>query len=316
MRRVGVLVFEHTRLFEFAVVREIWGVDRTGCGIPAFDFIVAGSPSWPAHGAQRSEDADALAGCDLVVVPGVDDPDAPVPERVLEAVRRAHAAGATLAALCSGTFVLAAAGVLDGRRATVHWLDGDRLAARFPRVRADTNSLYVNDANVWTSAGTAASIDMCLALLRVAHGAYVAEQIASVMLVAPARAADLPQPTPSLAPPSALDRALGDAHVRQAVLDDLSRPWTVRDMAARAGYSERGFARRFTAATGMTPLQWLLGQRVFAAQSLLEATDLPVAVIASRCGFGTPVSMRTHFARQVGVTPSAYRRRHRERQVT
>jgi transcriptional regulator GlxA family with amidase domain len=316
MQRVGVLVFECTRLFEFAVAREIWGVDRSRCGIPAFEFLVAGSAAWPGHGPGRIDDVRELATCNLVVVPGIEDPSADIPEPVAAALRQAHHAGATLASLCSGTFVLAAAGLLDGRKATAHWMDVDDLAARYPGIRVTADSLYVQDGNIWTSAGTAASIDMFLALLRTTHGATVAARVANTMLVAPLRAAGLPQPPPPSFPAIIRDdRASEDSYVRQAVLDTLSHPWTVREMAARAGISERAFTRRFTADNGTTPLQWLIGQRVLAAQQLLEATDLPVAAIARHCGFSTAVSLRTHFSRHVGRTPRDYRADYRRKRL-
>ncbi|MFI0896616.1 GlxA family transcriptional regulator [Streptomyces sp. NPDC020983] len=317
MQRIGILVFDRIRVFEYAVAAEVWGIDRTAHGVPAFDVLVCGpreSPARLAPGLHCTPDhpLEALSGCDLVVVPGVEDVQAPVRPDVLAALRAAHRAGASLVALCSGAFVLAAAGILDGRRATAHWLDNDELARRYPAVSVEPGLLFVGDGPVWTSAGTAAAIDLCLHLIREDHGAAVAAEVARTMVAAPFRAGGQAQyaPAPGPGPDSRTDVM---AHVRAHALEDLARPWTVRELAARACMSERTFARQFTRSTGATPLRWLLTQRVLAAQRLLEISDLPVGTVARQCGFGTALSLRQHFTRHVGRTPHAYRLTFRRR---
>uniref|UniRef100_UPI002811CDFC GlxA family transcriptional regulator n=1 Tax=Streptomyces sp. TaxID=1931 RepID=UPI002811CDFC len=249
---------------------------------------------------------DGFTPTDLVLVPGVEDPDADVPAPVLDALRRAHAGGIPVAALCAGAFVLARAGLLEGRRAVTHWALAGRLAARHPEIRVEPEALYVEDDGVWTSAGTAAGIDLCLHLVRTAHGAEAAATIARSMVTAPFRtgtqAQFIERPTP---------RADRDedtlAAVRAHALARLDRPHSVASLAALAGMSPRSFARHFRATTGTTPLRWLITQRVAAAQKLLERTDLPLPEVARRAGFGSEVTMRQHFASHLATSPRDYR---------
>lgn len=206
----------------------------------------------------------------------------------------------------SCAFVLARAGLLDGRRAVTHWHLAPRLQARHPRITVEPDALFIEDDNLWTSAGTAAGIDLCLHLVRVAHGAEAAATVARSMVTAPFRtgtqAQFIEQPTP---------RADRDADtlaaVREYALRRLHEPLTVTDLAAHAGMAPRTFARHFTAATGTSPLRWLLDQRVAAAQRLLERTDLPMPEVARRAGFGSEVTMRQHFASRLATSPRAYR---------
>ncbi|MFJ2899813.1 GlxA family transcriptional regulator [Streptomyces sp. NPDC087218] len=311
-QRIALLVFPGIRAFDVSVVQEVWGRDRAPRGVPPFELRrVAADPAAPVSlGGFLSLTADRgldwLDRADLVVVPGVEDPDAEVPEPVLDALRRAHAAGTPVAALCAGAFVLARAGLLDGRRAVTHWYLADRLSARHPRVRVEPDALFVEDTGIWTSAGVAAGIDLCLHLVRTAHGAEAAAAIARAMVTAPFRTGTQAQfiehPTPRA------DRdADALASVRAFALAHLSEPHTVADLAARAGMSSRSFARHFQAGTGTTPLRWLIAQRVAAAQKLLERTDLPLPEVARRTGFGSEVTMRQHFATHLSTSPRAYR---------
>lgn len=310
MYRVAMLVFPGVRAFDVSVITEVWGVDRTARGAPPFALERCGADLQPVElrgGLTLTPDRDLshLASADLVVVPGLDDHTPPA-DAVLDALRAAHRSGTTVASLCGGAFTLAQAGLLDGRRAVTHWNLAGRLAAEHPKVRVDADALFIEDGNVWTSAGTAAGIDLCIHLVRVAHGAEAAAVIARSMVTAPFRSGTQAQfiehPTP------ATDRdADALAAVRQWAVEHLDETLTVAGLARRAGMSARSFARHFVATTGETPLKWLLAQRLARAQKLLERTDLPMARIAAQSGFGSEVTMRQHFATHLATSPRDYR---------
>ena len=224
--------------------------------------------------------------------------------RALRAVAASACARGAHASLCSGAFVLAAAGLLDGRRATTHWMWADELRRRYPQVEVDPSVLYIDEGNVLTSAGTAAAIDLCLYMVRQDHGAEVANVFARRMIVPPHREGGQAQFVE--APIAACDCDELAATLDWAV-HHLDQDLTVAQLAERARMSPRTFARRFCAATGTTPLQWLLQQRVLAARRMLESTDLSVDHVADRCGFGAASTLRMHFRRITGTTPHAYR---------
>jgi len=316
MRTVGCLILDGVRAFDYAVIGEVFSNRAIRPGLPRFELRVCGPEGTRVRlggGLERLPDhgLEALLGCDLVVVPGIEDPRVPTAPEILDALRAVHAHGVPVASLCAGAFVLADAGLLDGRRATTHWWLAAELARRHPAVDVDPEVLFAGDGEVWTSAGVAAGIDLCLHLVRSAHGQKAAAAIARAMVTAPFRAGGQAQFIPSPVPEdSGQDDPL--AAVRATVLGSLETPWTVRQLAALALMSERSFARRFTEATGTPPLRWLLEQRVLTAQRLLEETDLPVDEIAVRCGFGSAVSLRPAFVRRVGVAPREYRRAFRQ----
>ncbi|MEU7023173.1 helix-turn-helix domain-containing protein [Streptomyces sp. NPDC046203] len=314
-QRIALLAFPGVRVFDVSVITEVWDTDRRDRGVPPFELRrTAADPSVPVPlrgGLSLTPDRplswlDELTPADLVVVPGIEDPDADLPAPVLDALRRAHTAGVPVAALCAGAFVLARAGLLDGRRAVTHWRLAPALAERHPATRVEPEALFIEDTGVWTSAGTAAGIDLCLHLVRTAHGAETAATIARSMVTAPFRSGTQAQfiehPTP---------RADRDADtlaaVRAHALARLDAPHTVGSLAARAGMSPRSFARHFQATTGTTPLRWLIAQRVAAAQKLLERTDHPLPEVARRAGFGSEVTMRQHFAAHLATSPRDYR---------
>ncbi|MEV6941019.1 helix-turn-helix domain-containing protein [Streptomyces sp. NPDC051172] len=310
--RVALVAFPGIRAFDVSVITEVWGTDRTDRGAPAFDLRrVAADTSTPVPmrgGMTLHPDRTLswLSRADLIVIPGLDDHLTPAPTPVLDALRRAHARGTTIAALCGGAFTLAQAGLLDGRRAITHWNLVSLLRSHHPQVTVVPDALFIEDDNLWTAAGTAAGIDLCLHLVRRSHGAEAAATIARSMVTAPFRTGTQAQfiehPTP---------RADRDADtlaaVREHALRHLHEPLTVADLAARAGMSPRSFARHFTAQTGTPPLRWLLDQRIAAAQKLLERTDLPMPEVARRAGFGSEVTMRQHFASRLATSPRAYR---------
>lgn len=310
VRTVAALVVDGLAPFEFGVVCEVFGLDRTDEGVPPFDFRVcgprAGQPVRTSVGASVVPDHgyDAADDADLVAVPATQVREV-YPAPLLDAVRAAHARGATLLSVCSGVFVLAAAGLLDGRRVTTHWRHADDLAARFPAVTVDPDVLFVDDGDIITSAGTAAGIDACLHLLRREHGGTVANTVARRMVVPPQRDGGQRQFVPRPVPPCADDNPL--AAVLVWMTEHLEETQTVRDLARRAGMSERTFARAFAAQTGTTPVQWLTAQRVQHARTLLEATSLDVEEVARRTGFGSAPLLRHHFRRSVGVAPHDYR---------
>ncbi|MGW4163845.1 GlxA family transcriptional regulator [Streptomyces sp. NPDC004788] len=315
VQRIALLVFPGIRAFDVSVVTEVWGTDRRDRGVPPFTLLrAAADPAVPVPlrgGLSLTPDTpldrlDALTPADLVLVPGIEDPDADVPAPVLDALRRAHTAGVPVASLCAGAFVLGRAGLLDGRRAVTHWRHARTLADRHPRATVEPEALFIEDTGIWTSAGTAAGIDLCLHLVRTAHGAEVAATIARSMVTAPFRTGTQAQfiehPTPRA------DRdADALAAVRAHALAHLDAPHTVASLAARAGMSARSFARHFHATTGTTPARWLIAQRVAAAQKLLERTDHPLPEVARRAGFGSEVTMRQHFASHLATSPRDYR---------
>ncbi len=308
---VAVLAFSPVSVFEMAVPCEVFGIDRTAMGVPRYDVrLVAGDP--PPLRTTLGFSFDDTAGLDtlrrasMIIVPGwPHHNDARPSDTVLAELQRAHQRGARIASLCSGAFVLAAAGLLDGRRATTHWMYSDDLARLYPSIEVDPAVLYVGAGQVWTSAGTAAGIDLCLHFLRQDHGAEVANVVARRMVVPPHRDGGQAQYVETPLPAACADDSL--ARTLEWVQGHLDQAHTVETMARRARLSPRTFARRFKAATGTTPLQWLLTQRVVQAQRLLEATDLPVELVADRCGFGSAATLRQHFARAVGTSPLAYR---------
>lgn len=309
-RRVAVLVFQGAPLFETSVPLSVFGVDRSSTGAPVFDCwaVAADAPPLVTTTGLRltpERDLSSLDEAEVVVVPTWYDPDTRPSPEVLTAIRRAHSRGAVIVGLCLGAFVLAAAGLLDGRRAATHWLYAPRLAEQYREVDVDPAVLFVDEGDVLTSAGTAAGIDACLHLVRTAYGARAAAAIARRMVVAPQRAGGqsqfIEQPVPDGADAGSLTDVLEHA-VRH-----LATELTVDDLAARAHMSRRTFDRRFREVTGTSPLRWLLHQRVLAAQRLLEDTDLPIDDVAAAVGMGTGVTLRPHFRRQVGVGPQAYR---------
>jgi transcriptional regulator GlxA family with amidase domain len=292
--------------FEFAAACEIFVRDPTGLADPWYDLVVCGAGPVRAGRFTVQPDAglDRLAGADTVIIPAV-DADADLPADLVDAVRAAHQAGARMVSLCTGAFVLAAAGVLDGLRATTHWAHTGELAARYPRVHVDPDVLYVDNGNVLASAGKAAAIDLCLHLIRRDHGSTVANAVARRLVVPPHRAGGQAQfvTTPV---PARDDHPLGG--LLPWVMERLDRALTVEDLARQANMSSRNLARLFRSATGTTPLQWLSTQRVRRAQELLERSDKSIDVIAEAAGMGTATTLRRHFHRTVGVAPDTYRR--------
>ncbi|NSC22307.1 helix-turn-helix domain-containing protein [Streptomyces albus subsp. chlorinus] len=317
--RVAVLVRHGVIPLELGLVHQVFGRAAGPDGEPLYEVVTcavepgpvrtdADFPIHVAHGPQ------ALAEADTVVVPATHEPDETETEgRLPEPLRDAFSLmrpGVRLASICTGAFVLAAAGLLDGRRATTHWMSTDDFRALYPRVRLDPDVLYVDEGAVLTSAGEAAGIDLCLHMVREDHGAAVANEVARRTVVPPHRdggqAQFIRRPVPE-------PRVSSTGTARAWALDHLDRPLTLRELAARESMSVRTFTRRFREEVGMTPLRWLTQQRIERARHLLEETDAPVERIAADAGFGTASSLRQHFHAALGVSPRAYRRTFRTR---
>jgi transcriptional regulator GlxA family with amidase domain len=248
---------------------------------------------------------EALDGADTVLVAGTGERYAPDP-RTVDAVRAAAGTGRRIASLCSGAFVLAEAGLLDGRSVTTYWQLAEELRDRYPALDLQGDVLYVQDGQVLTSSGYAAGIDMCLHMIRTDYGAAVANEVARLALVAPVRPGGQTQFTQTPLPP---ERGTACADTRGWAMRNLDKPLTLTDLARHAGVSVRTLTRRFHAESGVSPLQWLLHQRVERARELLETTTLPLDRVARACGLGTGDSLRAHLVRRTGLTPSAYRAR-------
>ncbi|MBG6091017.1 GlxA family transcriptional regulator [Actinomadura viridis] len=311
---VAVAALDDMPLFELSIACQVFGPERLDLADPWYELRMCGL----RPGAVRSEfgftvDAghglDGLAGADTVIVPALPyvyvETERTLPAELTGALAEAARGGARMVSLCTGAFALAAAGLLDGRRAATHWIFADTLARRHPRVRVDASVLYIDDGDVLTSAGRSAGVDLCLHLLRRDLGADAANRLARTMVLPAHRPGGQAQYI-ELAVPSPGDEGLGP--VMQWAAERLDRPLTVGELARRARMSPRTFARRFAATTGTTPLRWLLDQRLTQARRLLESTDLPVDQVARRSGLGSAANLRRHFTPKVGVPPSDYRR--------
>ncbi|MFD3683257.1 helix-turn-helix domain-containing protein [Nocardiopsis sp. NPDC058631] len=298
--------------FELAVACEIFGTDPTGSDGPWYDIALCGSGTVRAGRFRMEPDHgfDRLVSAGTVVVPALADVDEPPPTALVDAVRAAHGAGSRVVSLCTGAFVLAEAGLLDGLRATTHWAHTGALAARYPRVEVDPAVLYVDNGRVLTSAGKAAAVDLCLHLIRLDHGSAVANAAARRLVVPPHRPGGQAQ---FVAAPVPVRNGHPVADLLAWAVERLERPLTVEDLARRANMSSRNLARHFRSTTGTTPLRWLLEQRIRRAQELLETTNDSVDLIAGAVGMGTAATLRRHFNRTVGVPPDAYRRTFRDR---
>jgi len=307
MHIVALAVTDGTPLFELAPATGVFGAPRPEQADDWYELRVCGPRGATVGGAFRVDTPhglDALAEADTVIVPACHDAALTPPPELVEALRTAHAAGARVASICTGAFVLAAAGLLDGRRATTHWSHAGTLAARHPLVDVDPRVLYIDDGDVLTSAGKAAGIDLCLHIVATDHGTAVANALARRLVVAPHRDGGQAQFIDAPLP------ADGDHRLAETMawaLEHLDEPITVAELADRAHMGPRNLIRHFTTIAGTTPLRWLLTQRVHRAQELLERTDDSVEEIAQHVGMGTAATLRRHFRRVAGVSPTAYR---------
>ncbi|WP_332852746.1 transcriptional regulator FtrA [Duganella sp. S19_KUP01_CR8] len=308
---VVALAYDRLCTFEFGCTVELFALERPELEVDWYDFAVCAVEPGPIRAAggitvQAPYTPELLERADTIVIPGWRDADELPPPAVLDMIRAAHRRGARLCSICSGVFVLAAAGVLDGQRATTHWRYADRLAQRYPQIQVQPDDLYVDNGQIITAAGSAAGLDMLLHLVRRDYGAKVGNMVAQRLVVAPHReggqAQFLPRPM-----------AQGEQGRLSRLMDWLrshpEQPHTVNSMAERAAMSPRTLQRQFQQATGLGPVEWLIRERVAIVKDMLEVPDVPLAQIAERAGFGSEESLRHHFRRLAATTPGAYRRR-------
>jgi len=308
--RIAALAYPGMGLFELSIAVEVFGLARPELDVPWWYTIevCAASPgrqaTWGGVALQVDSGLEAVAAADTVMVPGW-PVDSAVPSELSAALFEAHERGARMVSICSGAFALAAAGILDHRRVATHWQYAERLARRYPSLTVDPDVLYIDEGNLLTSAGSAAGIDLCLYIVRRDHGADIANRVARRLVTQPHRdggqAQYIERPVP----------ADGDARIHDVIswMDaHLTAEVSVADLGARAHLSQRQFTRRFRAATGQSPLEWLIGQRIAASLAYLDSGDLPVEWVAAKVGFANPVTFRYHFRARMRTSPQAYRR--------
>jgi AraC family transcriptional regulator, transcriptional activator FtrA len=307
--RVVALAYDNLCTFEFGCTVELFALPRPELAVPWYEFQVcavergplraAGGLRLTGHGGIK-----LLERADTIIVPGWRSIEERPPAALLKALERAYRRGTRLCTICSGVFVLAAAGLLDGRRATTHWKYAPALAARYPRIRVEPNALYVDEGQIITSAGSAAGLDMLLHLVRRDFGAKIANQVARRLVVAPHREGGQAQFVPR---PVSSDERGRLARLLDFIHAHPEARHTLKALAARAAMSERTLQREFRAATGQAPYEWIVGERIGRARELLESTGLAQTVIAERVGIGSVESLRHHFRRRIGTTPARYR---------
>ncbi len=309
---VAVLAVPGVSPFELSAVVEVFAMPRPELG-SSWSYYVRVCAERPGpvdmlggFAVETAHGLDVLAASDTVVLPASADVHGDPSRELVDAIRSAAARGARVVSICSGAFVLAATGLLDGRRATTHWRYAGLLAQRFPAVRVDAGVLYVDEGPILTGAGTAAAIDLCLHLVRREHGGAAANSVARRMVVSPHRPGGQAQFTEAPVAPSPHDDPVARAMAH--ALERLAEPLSVAELARVAHLAPRTLTRRFTAATGLPPARWVLEQRIMASLALLEDSDLPVEEVGHRVGFATPAAFRRHFSRSRGLPPSAHRR--------
>ena len=309
MHTVAAVVDQGALTFDFAIPCEVFGLDRSDIVDPWYVFLVVGAGErrvrmQTGFTIDAPHGLDALGRADTIVVPGWSDPDDEPSDALKLALVAAHERGARVVSLCTGAFVLAAAGLLDGRRATTHWMYAEQLRRRYPRVRIDPDVLYVSDESVMTSAGTAAGVDLCLHLVALDHGVAVAATVARRLVMPIFRSGGQAQyiDTPVAA-------AAGDslAPLLDWGKENLAAGVSVDDLARRGAMSPRTLTRRLQASVGMPPGEWLQRERLRLAQQLLEATDIPIEQVARRAGYDSATTMRAQFASRLDTSPRAYR---------
>ena len=310
---VAAVAYDQLCTFEFGCVVEIFALSRPELGVDWYRFAACAAEKRPIgmRGGLVVRVPHTLAlldRADTILIPGWRDPDEMPPARLIDKIRRAHRRGARLGSICSGVFVLAASGILDGKKVTTHWRYADILASRYPRLQVQSNALYVQQGNIVTAAGSAAGLDMMLHLVRSDHGARIANLVARRLVLPPHRQGDQTQFVQRPVLPDTNGRLTS---LLDWLRENLRRRHSLGSLAARAAMSRRTLQRQFADATGLSPQNWLVRERVAAAKDLLESRSATLARVAELCGFGSEQSLRKHFRRQVGTTLTAYRRQFR-----
>jgi len=309
-RTVAALAYDGLCTFEFGIVVELFGLPRQEMK-DWYDFRVCGLERGPlrATGGLSVTPREGMAGlerADTIVIPGWRDRSEMPPRRLINALQRAHRRGARLVSICSGVFVIAATGLLNGKRATTHWRYTEELARRYPEIQIEPGVLYVDEGSILTSAGSAAGIDLGLHIIRSDYGTLAANQVARRLVMPPHREGGQAQ---------YIERPVGDegnpwlAKLLEWAELHLAEELTADRLARQAHVSKRTLARRFVATTGTTPAEWVAGLRIARAKELLETTKLPVERVAERCGFGSAFALRHHFRKRLETSPTAYRAR-------
>jgi len=311
MHTIAIVAFEGISPFHLSVPCVVFGDDLLKLGAPRYRLLICGEQIGPVATMSGfridvEHDLTRLREADTIIVPAWRDPDERPSQALLQALRTAHARGARMVGLCLGTFVLAEAGLLDGRTVSTHWAWAVEFERNHPHVALDQNALYIDDGDILTSAGTAAALDCCLHIVRRDHGAEIANRVARRLVVAPHRhggqAQYIEKPLPTGGDQDRIGAAIGWA------IEHLDEPLSLDRLAARAGMSLRSFTRHFRNKTGTTFTQWLLNHRLAAAQRLLETGSCSIDHIAVMAGFGSTVSLRQHFTRAFSISPASYRR--------
>ena len=312
---VAAVAYDQLCTFEFGCVVELFALPRPELDVDWYEFAVCSTERGPLRAAggvsvSTPHSLRLLARADTIVIPGWRDAREPPPAELVRAVAAAWRRGARVCSICSGVFVLAAAGVLDGKRATTHWRYADLLQQAYPRIRVQPDALYVDEGQVLTSAGSAAGLDMLVHLVRRDHGAKVANQVARRLVIPPHREGDQAQYVPRPVAPEESGRL---AQLLDWIRAHPSERHSIATLSKRAHVSPRTLLRRFKDATGLAPNEWVVRERVAAARDMLESGRIAVERIAERAGFGSMESFRRHFRLQVGVSPAAYQKRFRRR---
>jgi AraC family transcriptional regulator, transcriptional activator FtrA len=308
---VAAVAYDRLCTFEFGCTVELFALPRPELDVPWYEFAVCAAERGPIRATggiavQVSHSLRLLERADTIVVPGWRDADEAPPPELLRKLRQAYGRGARLCSICSGVFVLAAAGVLTGKRATTHWKYVDRLAARYPDIRVEANALYVDEGQILTSAGSAAGLDMLVHLVRKDFGPRVANQVAQRLVIPPHREGGQAQFVPRPVPADERGRL---AKLLDWIRAHLSSEHTIESLAEQAAMSPRTLQREFKFATGLAPYAWIVRERIERAKELLETGRLPAQRIAERVGMGSAESLRHHFRLRVGTTPAQYRAR-------
>jgi AraC family transcriptional activator FtrA len=310
-RHVAILAYDQLCMFEFGIAVEVFGLPRPEFeGLGWYSYEIVGIEPGPLRSmggitVDANHDLDRLAHADLIVVPGWRGSQAPVPEPLAEALRAAHARGARIATLCSGVFVPARAGLLSGKRATTHWRYAQTLQELFPDIAVQSDILYLDEGDILTAAGSAAGIDLCLHIVRKDFGSDIANMVARRLVLPAHREGGQAQ---FISRPVAKERQGRIGPLCDMLLERMDEPWTIAAMARASNLSERSLIRHFQQATGMSPMNWLIAERIERSRQLLETTTLDLDAIATAAGFQAAETFRHHFRTRIGVSPSAYRR--------